>query len=110
MIKNSPKEQQNLLILTSDHGNRLYEKYLGEPRKVPLFFKLSSDNNSKVIKKNSSNYHIKEIINIFFNDKITHYKIKEFYDEAKFRYPTMRNLEILQKLNKQEGRINLKFN
>ncbi len=110
MINNSPKDQENLLILTSDHGNRLYEEYLGEPRKVPLIFKLSTDENNVVIEKNSSNYHIKKIVKDFFKNDINHLRISNFYDTAKFSFPTMRNFEILDKLKKNEGRITFKFN
>lgn len=74
-LNESPKNQQNLLIITSDHHLRMLSK---EPKPVPLIIKLSNDENKIHIKHKINNLIIHDIIVNYFEENIeNHDQIKK---------------------------------
>jgi hypothetical protein len=73
-LKESPKNQQNLFIITSDHHLRMLSK---ESKPVPLIIKLSNDDKKIQIKRRINNLIIHEIIiNYLKSDIKNHDQIK----------------------------------
>ncbi len=73
-LDESPKNQQNLLIITSDHHLRMLSK---KPMPVPLIIKLSNDENKIQIKRKINNLIIHKIIVNYLNKNIeNHDQIK----------------------------------
>lgn len=66
-LKEGPKGQQNLLIITSDHHLRMLSK---EPKPVPLIIKLLNDNNKLQIKRKMKNLIVHKIIINYLRDDI----------------------------------------
>jgi len=97
-INNSPNDQINLLIISSDHGNRLYEEYYGEPRPVPTIFKLYNDDFSSKIDQPISNRYIKDIISMFFSSNLKVQHIKDYLISKPVKKHVMHNYNILKKL------------
>ena len=97
-IKIQNKDNDYLMIITSDHGKRAEERILGNHRAVPLIVKLSNEKTKIKIKKNISTYHIGELIKNFNEGKIkNHNDIKIFFESRRVYKPEMKNIDIIFK-------------
>lgn len=97
-IKIKNKNNDYLIIITSDHGRRSEERILGNHREVPLIVKLSNEKSKIQIKKHISTYHIGELIKNFNDGKIENHKdIKIFFETRRVYKPEMKYIDIIFK-------------
>lgn len=92
------KDEDYLIIITSDHGKRAEERILGNHRAVPLIIKLGRESNNIELAKNISTYHIGELIEKYNKNEINnHEEIKSFFENRRVYKPEMKNIDIIFK-------------
>ena len=97
-IKINNKNEDYLIIVTSDHGKRANERILGNHRAVPLIVKLGKESSKIKVTKNISTYHIGELIEKYNKNEInSHNEIKLFFENKRVYKPEMKNIDIIFK-------------